>query len=178
MAWNNLFTPSTPLAPIYPYDSLFAPPRTAVQVANRENVQHKLPETGQNVRFASPKRLVSVPNDMMRDNVQQTSVPAVQPVSLTDAQLAYGTVADVQPFSLSLNAQQGPVQAHRTANNWDTIPSKGAGPTFSEVLDVLTSPQGWKFMSCSHCQELCQRVSWLLIGCTRVNNQSEAISAS
>ena len=24
---------------------------------------------------------------------------------------------------------------------------------------------GWKFMSCSHCQELCQQASWLLIGC-------------
>ena len=30
--------------------------------------------------------------------------------------------------------------------------------------------QGWKLMSCSHCQELCQQASWLLIGCTRVNN--------
>ena len=38
--------------------------------------------------------------------------------------------------------------------------------------------QGWKSMSCSHCQELCQQASWLLIGCTRVNNQSEARSAS
>ena len=38
--------------------------------------------------------------------------------------------------------------------------------------------QGWKFMSCSHCQELCQQASWLLIGCTRVNNQPEARSAS
>ena len=26
--------------------------------------------------------------------------------------------------------------------------------------------QGWKFISCSHCQELCQQESWLLIGCT------------
>ena len=36
--------------------------------------------------------------------------------------------------------------------------------------------QGWKFMSCCHCQELCQQASWLLIGCTRGNNQSEARS--
>ena len=35
---------------------------------------------------------------------------------------------------------------------------------------------GWKFMSCSHCQELCQQASWLLIGCTRANNQSDAWS--
>ena len=28
-----------------------------------------------------------------------------------------------------------------------------------------------KFMTCSHCQELGQQASWLLIGCTRVNNQ-------
>ena len=27
--------------------------------------------------------------------------------------------------------------------------------------------QGWKFMSCSHCQELGQQANWLLIGCTR-----------
>ena len=38
----------------------------------------------------------------------------------------------------------------------------------------LTDCQGWKLISCSHCQELCQQASWLLIGCTRVNNQSEA----
>ena len=31
------------------------------------------------------------------------------------------------------------------------------------------SDQGWKFMSCSHCQELGQKASWLLICCTRVN---------
>ena len=31
--------------------------------------------------------------------------------------------------------------------------------------------QGWKLMSCSQCQELCQQVSKFLIG--RVNNQSE-----
>ena len=31
--------------------------------------------------------------------------------------------------------------------------------------------QGWKFMSSNHSQELCQQASWLLIGCTRVNNQ-------
>ena len=38
--------------------------------------------------------------------------------------------------------------------------------------------QEWKLMSCSHCRELCQQKSWLLIGCTRVNNQSETRSAS
>ena len=57
----------------------------------------------------------------------------------------------------------------------------------------LEGYQGWTFISCSHCQELCQqgscmasdwlhkcihpirsyRIGWLLIGCTRVNNQSE-----
>ena len=30
--------------------------------------------------------------------------------------------------------------------------------------------QGWKFMSGSHCQELCQQGSWLVIGWTRVKN--------
>ena len=29
---------------------------------------------------------------------------------------------------------------------------------------ALCEKQGWKFMSCSHCQELCQQASWLLIG--------------
>ena len=32
---------------------------------------------------------------------------------------------------------------------------------------------GWKFMSCSHCQELGQQASWLVIGCTRVNNSNQ-----
>ena len=45
-------------------------------------------------------------------------------------------------------------------------------------LTVSRRPQGWKLMSCCHCHELCQQVSWLLIGCTRVNNQSEARSVS
>ena len=35
-----------------------------------------------------------------------------------------------------------------------------------------------KFLSCSHCQDLCQQASWLLICCTRVNNQSEVRTAS
>ena len=39
--------------------------------------------------------------------------------------------------------------------------------------------QGRKLMSCSHCQELSQHASlMLLIGCIRVNNQSEARTAS
>ena len=38
--------------------------------------------------------------------------------------------------------------------------------------------QGWKLMGCSHGQELCQQASLLLIGYIRVNNQSEARSAS
>ena len=38
--------------------------------------------------------------------------------------------------------------------------------------------QGRKFMSCSHRQELGQQASRLLIGCTKVNNQSEAWTAS
>ena len=38
--------------------------------------------------------------------------------------------------------------------------------------------EGWKLMSFSHSQELCQPARWLLIGCKGVNNQSEARSAS
>ena len=33
----------------------------------------------------------------------------------------------------------------------------------------VLAPQGWKFISCSHCQELDQQTSWLLIGC--ITNQ-------
>ena len=44
--------------------------------------------------------------------------------------------------------------------------------------EQVSRDQGWIFFSCSHCQELCQQASWLLIGCTRVNNQSEAEFAS
>ena len=50
---------------------------------------------------------------------------------------------------------------------------------FEYVLEPPTAAaQGWKFMICSHCQGLGQPVSWLLIGYTRVNNQSEDKSAS
>ena len=36
------------------------------------------------------------------------------------------------------------------------------------VYDVIVRAQGWKFMSCNHCQELGQQAGWLLIDCTRV----------
>ena len=45
----------------------------------------------------------------------------------------------------------------------------GGGETVQYFYD-----QGWKFMSCSQCQELGQQANWLLIGCTRGNDQSEA----
>ena len=31
------------------------------------------------------------------------------------------------------------------------------------AIMLKSSVQGWKFMSCRHCQELCHRASWLLI---------------
>ena len=46
------------------------------------------------------------------------------------------------------------------------------------VYETPSTIQGWKFMNCIHCQELGQQASWLLIGCTRVNNQSRARSVS
>ena len=46
------------------------------------------------------------------------------------------------------------------------------------VMGLSAYFQGLTFLSCSHCQELCQQASWLLIGCTRVNNQLEARTAS
>ena len=48
----------------------------------------------------------------------------------------------------------------------------------AEVDAGDSTRQGWKFMSCSHSQELGQSTSWLLIGCTIVNNQPEARTAS
>ena len=66
------------------------------------------------------------------------------------------------------------------------LPSPLGGFTsIPDLLQPIQSPspppllhQGWKFMSSSHGQELGQQVSWLLIGCTRVNNQSEARTAN
>ena len=51
-----------------------------------------------------------------------------------------------------------------------------SGITLSVVRKVCA--QGWIFMSCSHCQEWCQQASWLMIGCTKVNDQSEARTVS
>ena len=46
-----------------------------------------------------------------------------------------------------------------------------------EVPEPTEVVQGWKFMSCSNCQELGKQANLLLIGCTRVNNQSVAIES-
>ena len=54
---------------------------------------------------------------------------------------------------------------------------EGGGEDDMTAFDI-TPLQGWKFMSCSHCQEVGQQASWPLIGCTRVNVQLEARSAS
>ena len=43
---------------------------------------------------------------------------------------------------------------------------------------LLWNHQGRKLLSCSHCQGLGQQASWLLIGFSSVNDQSEARSAS
>ena len=43
----------------------------------------------------------------------------------------------------------------------------------SRLSANLTAVQGRKLLSCSHCKELCQQESWLLIGCTRVNNHQK-----
>ena len=49
----------------------------------------------------------------------------------------------------------------------------------TSIEDIEEAFQGRNFMSCSYRQELGQQViRWLLIGCTRVNNQSEARTAS
>ena len=71
----------------------------------------------------------------------------------------YFEALNLLPFSMILFRKKG----------------KSAYSVFNPGCEAI---QGWKFMSYSHCQELGQQASWLLIGCTRVNNQSEARSAS
>ena len=44
------------------------------------------------------------------------------------------------------------------------------GEEIPDQIMVTTRQQGWKFMSCSHCKELGQQASWLLIGCKKVDN--------
>ena len=66
-------------------------------------------------------------------------------------------------------------------HNEYTVPTIADCPAEFDVTllrGLKKTEQGWKFFSFSHCQELCQQASWLLIGGTRVNNQSEARSAS
>ena len=65
--------------------------------------------------------------------------------------------------------------ADQDNNNSLLSPAAAAKMPAAEDGDI---EQGWKFMSCRHCQELGQQASWPLIGYTRVNNQSEARSAS
>ena len=56
-------------------------------------------------------------------------------------------------------------------------------PILEELLDPTSDweeeeenveTQGWKFMSCSHCQELSNLLIWLLIGCSLLCSQSGA----
>ena len=61
------------------------------------------------------------------------------------------------------------------------IPAAGLlGITYltEEATQFYGITLGWKLMSCSRCQELCQQASWLLIGYTRVNSLYEVRSAS
>ena len=51
----------------------------------------------------------------------------------------------------------------------ETVPAPAAyGHRQSARVSVPWPNQGWKLMSCSHCQEMDQQASWLLIGYTRV----------
>ena len=59
-----------------------------------------------------------------------------------------------------------------------TIITTSPGLSVAMVFMPSRMDLGWKFMSCIHSQKLCQQVRRLLIGCTRVNNQSEARLAS
>ena len=58
----------------------------------------------------------------------------------------------------------------------DNLLHRWGGPALRSLNLAYT--KGWQLLSCSHCQELGQYASWLLIGYTRGNNQSEDRSAS
>ena len=73
-------------------------------------------------------------------------------------------------LALQLHAQwyttrHAPGPTPTPADEWDM---------FCKCILAMSGYQGWKLISFSHCQELCQQTNRLLIGCTRVNNQSEA----
>ena len=55
---------------------------------------------------------------------------------------------------------------------------KGQSYAFATINAKDPAIQGRNLLSCSHCQELCQQASWLLIGSPRVNNQSKARKVS
>ena len=63
-------------------------------------------------------------------------------------------------------------------SEFSTVPDRNPTATTAAAPENPPTFQGWKFMSCSHCQKLGQQASWLLIACTRVNSKSEARSAS
>ena len=54
----------------------------------------------------------------------------------------------------------------------------GGNNVVARLLEKTVRYLGWKFLSCSHFQEFCQQANWLLMGYTRVNNQSGARTAS
>ena len=41
-------------------------------------------------------------------------------------------------------------------------------------VHMATNYLGWKLLSCSQCQELIKELTWLLIGCLKVEDQSGA----
>ena len=102
------------------------------------------------------------------------------------------------PAPKDLNVETGSDSAHSPSSSVSSPPASPAGSLsgFEEAVSLAyidesrtvhkyiasrgqrEREQGWKFMGCSHCQELGPQASWLLIGCTRMNNKSEARLAS
>ena len=81
--------------------------------------------------------------------------------------------AEVLTVELHVHVEPGVPAAHL-----ERVVEDVAEPVVDHVtqlhVNVLGPELKRKFMSCTHCQEWGQQASWLLIGYTRVNNQSEA----
>ena len=75
----------------------------------------------------------------------------------------------VNPKIYLNNISKFPPQATRSSQETATVSQQAdllaqrlhtLEDQFAQVADIFL---GWKFMSCKHCQELCQQATWLLL---------------